>query len=238
MGNVDRYPTWVLLFVTIVLGVAVVLRYAVLDRGSNPRRLWLMLMAAWLAAIGLVAAGLVRSRSGQQVTPNEGLLVLADFMAALLVISVPVGRAMRRLPSDRLRLLRPNNAFQVLLGNRGAFAVMVLLLGTMAGLLAGESALAAELPGPAAATACQDYTTWMLDPANNSMPPRADQRLLTEASQVAPPGDLRSELAALAANVQSAISGNGTIPGILDETRIISEEGTVSQHCTSVQGSG
>jgi hypothetical protein len=231
MPNVDRYPTWVLLLVTIVITAAVVLRYAALDRGSNPRRIWLMLMAAWLAVIGLAAVGLIRSRTGQQIPPNQGLLVLTDFMAALLVISVPAGRAMRRLPSDRLRLLRDTNAWQVLLGKWGPLVVLVLMLGTMAGLLAGEIALAAELPGPPAAAACQDYTTWFLDPANSTTPPRADRQILTEASQVAPPGNLRSDLAALTADVQSAISENGTIPGMLDELRIPSDEGAVNRDC-------
>ncbi len=231
MADVARYPTWVLLLVTIVIAAVVVLRYAALDRGSNPRRVWLMLMAAWLAVIGLAAAGLIRSRTGQQITPNEGLLVLADLMAALLVISVPAGRAMRRLPSDRIRLLRITNAGQVLLGKWWALVVVGLTLATMAGLLAGEIALAAELPGPPAAAACQDYTTWFLDPANSTMPPRADRQILTEASQVAPPGNLRTHLAALAADVQSAISGNGTIQGILDELRITSDEGALNKDC-------
>jgi hypothetical protein len=116
VSDVGRYPTWTLLLAAIALAVAVVLRYMILDRGSNLRRLWLMLLAIWLAVIGLAATGVVRTWSGESITPNEGLLVLADLMAGLLVISVPLGRALRRLTGNQLRQLRVRNALQVALG--------------------------------------------------------------------------------------------------------------------------
>jgi hypothetical protein len=136
----------------------------------------------------------------------RGLLVLADLMAGLLVMSVPVGRALRRLTDSQLRQLRVRDAMQVALGRRQTLVVVALMVVTMAALLAGESALAAKLPGPPAVVACQDYRTWILAPGNGTMPPSADQAMLAQAAQIAPPGHLRLDLAALAADVKSAIS--------------------------------
>jgi hypothetical protein len=112
-------------------------------------------------------------------------------MASLLLMSVPLGRALRRLTGNQLRQLRFRNALQVALGGRQAFAVVALMLGTTAALLAGESALAAKLPGPLAVVACQDYNTLMLAPGNGTMPPNADQVLLARAAHMASPGHLR-----------------------------------------------
>lgn len=238
MSDVDRFPTWILLLAAIALVSAVVLRFMVLDRGSNPRRLWLILLALWLVVVGLAAAGVFRTWSDQNITPNEGLLVLADVMAGLLVISVPVGRAVRRLTDDQLRQLRGRGAMLVALGRRQFIVVMALMLGTMAALLAGESALAAKLPGPPAVVACQDYTTWILAPGNGTMPPSADQTMLAQAARIAPPGRLRLNLAALAADVQSAISDGGTAQGILEYSPILSEESSVNLDCKSVPVAG
>jgi hypothetical protein len=238
VSDLDRYPTWTLLLAAIALAVAVVLRYMILDRGSNPRRLWLMLLAIWLAVIGLAAAGVVRTRSGESITPNEGLLVLADLMAGLLVISVPAGRALSRLTDSQLRQLRVRNAMYVALGRRQTIVVMALMLGTVAALLAGESALAAKLPGPPAVVACQDYRTWILAPGNGTMPPDADQAMLARAAHIAPPGQLRLDLAALSADVQSAISDGGTAQGILDYSPILSEVSSVNLDCESAPAAG
>ncbi|HXW45891.1 MAG TPA: hypothetical protein VEL03_13945 [Streptosporangiaceae bacterium] len=238
VSDVDRFPTWILLLAAIALVSAVVLRFMVLDRGSNPRRLWLILLALWLVVVGLAAAGVFRTWSDQNITPNEGLLVLADVMAGLLVISVPVGRAVRRLTDDQLRQLRGRGAMLVALGRRQFIVVMALMLGTMAALLAGESALAAKLPGPPAVVACQDYTTWILAPGNGTMPPSADQTMLAQAARIAPPGRLRLNLAALAADVQSAISDGGTAQGILEYSPILSEESSVNLDCKSVPVAG
>jgi len=234
VSDVDRYPTWALLLAAIALAGAVVLRYMILDRGSNPRRLWLMLLAIWLAVAGLAATGVVRTHSGENITPNEGLLVLSDLMAGLLVISVPAGRALSRLTDTQLRQLRVRNAMQVALGRRQTIVAMALMLGTVAALLAGESVLAAKLPGPPAVVACQDYRTWILAPGNGTMPPDADQAMLAQATHIAPPGRLRLDLAALAAAVQSAISDGGTAQGILDYSPILSEESNVNLDCESV----
>jgi len=136
VSGIDRYPTWALLLAAMALAGAVVLRYMILDRGSNPRRLWLMLLAIWLAVVGLAATGVIRTHSGENITPNEGLLVPADLMAGLLVISAPAGRALRRLTDNQLRQLRVRNAMQVALGRRQTIVVMALMLGTMAALLA------------------------------------------------------------------------------------------------------
>jgi hypothetical protein len=238
VSDVDRYPTWILLLAAIALAGAVVLRYMILDRGSNPRRLWLMLLALWLVVVGLAATGVFRTRTGEKITPNEGLLVLADVMAGLLVGSAPLGRALRRLTDNQLRQLRVRNALQVALGRRQAIVVMALVLGTMAALLAGESALAAKLPGPPAVVACQDYETWILAPGNGTMPPSADQTMLARAARIAPPGQLRLDLAALAADVQSAISDGGTAQGILDYSRILADESNVNLDCKSVPAAG
>jgi hypothetical protein len=238
VSEVDRYPTWALLLAAIVLAAAVVLRYMIVDRGSNPRRLWLMLLAVWLAVVGLAAAGLVRTRTGEPITPNEGRLVLADLMAGLLVGSVPAGRALRRLTGEQLRQLRVRDALQVALGRRLAFLVIALVAGTMAVLLAGESALAANLPEPPAVVACQDYQAWILAPGNGTMPPRADQAMLARAASIAPPGRLRLDLAALAADVRSAISDRGTAQGIAEYPQILSELSNVNLDCQSVPAAG
>jgi len=237
-SDVDRYPTWALLLAAIALAGAGVLRYMILDRGSNPRRLWLMLLAIWLAVVGLAAAGVIRTYSGENITPNEGLLVLADLMAGLLVISVPAGRALRRLTDNQLRQLRVRNAMQVVLGRRQTIVIMALMLGTMAALLAAESALAAKLPGLPAVVACQDYRTWILAPGNGTMPPTADQAMLAQAAHIAPPGQLRLDLAALAADVQSAISDGGTAQAILEYSPILSDESDVNLDCESVPVAG
>jgi hypothetical protein len=238
VSDVDRYPTWSLLLAAIALAAAVVLRYMILDRGSNPRRLWLILLTTWLAVIGLAAAGVFRTRTGESITPNEGLLVLADLMAGLLVISVPLGRGLRRITDRQLRQLRVRNALRAALGRRQTFAVVALMLGTMAALLAGEGALAAKLPGPPAVVACQDYETWILAPGNGTMPPSADQAMLARAAHMAPPGHLQLDLAALAGDVQSAISDGGTAQGILDYERILSDESNVNVDCKTVPAAG
>ncbi|HUB40280.1 MAG TPA: hypothetical protein VMA72_15635 [Streptosporangiaceae bacterium] len=159
MSDFDRYPSWILLLAAIALAGAVALRYMILDRGSNRRRLWLMLLALWLVGVGLAATGAVRTRTGENITPNEGLLILADLMAGLLVISVPAGRALRRLTDSQLRQLRVRNAMLVALGKGQAIVVVALMLATLAALLVGETALAAKVPGPPAVAACQDYRT-------------------------------------------------------------------------------
>jgi hypothetical protein len=238
VSDVDRYPAWALLLAAIALAGAVVLRYMILDRGSNPRRVWLMLLALWLVVIGLAAAGVVRTRTGANITPNEGLLVLADVMAGLLVISVPVGRALSRLTDGQLRQLRVRNAMQVALGGRQAVVVMALMLGTVVVLLAAETALAAKLSGPPAVVACQDYRTWILAPGNGSMPPDADQAMLARAAQIAPPGRLRLGLAALSGVVQSAIADGGSAQGILDSSQILSDVSNVNLDCKSVPAAG
>lgn len=233
MSDVGRYPTWVLLLGAVGSAVAVVVRYMLLDRGSNPRRLWLMLLAAWLVVIGLAASGALVTRNGERIAPNEGLLVLADLMVGMLVISAPVGRATRRFSDADLRRLRVRGALGTLLGRRRALAVMALLLGTMIALLAGEVALAARLPWPPALVACQDYATWSQAPANGTMPPAADEGILARASRVAPPGQLNVDLNALAADVRSAIFDTGTAQ-ILDEARIVSDEQALDLDCKSV----
>jgi hypothetical protein len=83
------------------------------------------------------------TRSGERITPNEGLLVGADLMAGMLVLSIPAGRAARRLTDEELRQLRVGDALQTLLGRYRAFAAIALVLVTMAALLVGEIAVAA-----------------------------------------------------------------------------------------------
>lgn len=226
---VGRYPTWLLLVAAVALAVAAVGRFMSLDRRSNPRRVWFMLLAAWLAVIGLAGAGVFTTRTGQRITPNEGLLVCADLMAAMLVLSIPAGRATRRLTVEELRQLRPGDALRSLFGWKRALAVTALMLGTMAALLAGEIAVATELPPPPAVAACQDFTTWVLAPGNSDMPPRADHELLTQATRVAPPGPLRQHLQTLTAAVLSAISDNGQAPG--DQNSVFAAEDAVILDC-------
>lgn len=86
MSVAGRYPTWVLLLAAVTLAVAAVLRFMTLDRRSNPRRLWFMLLAAWLAVIGLAGAGVFTTRNGQRITPmppqaDQGLLIQAAHVA-------------------------------------------------------------------------------------------------------------------------------------------------------------
>lgn len=235
MTDLGRYPTWILFLAAVASTVGVIARYMVLDRGANPRRTWLWLLAAWLVVVGLAGAGLLVARNGQRITPNEGLLVFADLMAGWLVLSIPVGRATRRLTDRELRQLRVGDAGATLLGQRHFITLaVVLVLGTMSALLVGELALAARLPAPPAVVACQDYTTWILAPANATFPPPADQQVLARATAVAPPGRLRQDLSALGADVQSALVGADTAQGVQDMANIPSEEETVNLDCQSV----
>jgi len=208
----------------------------ILDRRSNPRRLWFMLLGAWLAVIGLAGAGALVTRTGHRITPNEGLLVCADLMAGLLVLSIPAGRAMRRLTDEELRQLRPGDAWRTLLGRYGAFAAVALVLVTMAALMVAESAVAAELPPPPAVAACQDFTTWLLAPANRAVPQQAEQGLLVQAAGVAPPGPLRLDLETLAADVQSEIRGNGLAQDAQDS--VIADEDAVILDCEPLPAAG
>jgi len=236
--DLNRFPTWIVLLAAIASVIAVIGRYIVIDRGANPRRLWLMLLGAWLAVTGVGALGILRTRTGQRITPNQGLLVLADEMAGLLVISIPLARAAHRLTVSELRQLRSGDAVSALFGRHYLVKVIALMLGPMAILLAGEIALAAELPAPPAVVACRDYTTWILAPANAGLPPRADQAILTHASRVAPPGHLANDLNALAADVGLAIRDVNTMQRILDEARVVSDEKAVSLDCKSVPATG
>lgn len=238
MTGVDRYPTWVLLVVAVAVAVAVVLRYMTLDRGANARRVWLVWLAGLLAVIGVADLGLLVSRNGQPITPNEGLLVLADIFAGLLVISIPLGRALRRRTDAELRQIRGNGALNALVGRRGSVAVISVMIGTIVVLLVGEIALADQLSAPPAAVACQDYTTWITAPANSVMPPQADEGILNQASVVAPAGRLQASLDALAADVQAAIGDSGTIQRLADESRILSDETAVTHACKSVPAVG
>ncbi|HTW02858.1 MAG TPA: hypothetical protein VMF87_21320 [Streptosporangiaceae bacterium] len=234
MADLDRYPTWILLLVAVAAAISVVARWMYLDRGSNPRRLWLMLLGAWLAVIALAWAGLLVTRNGEKITPDEGLLVLADLMAGLLVASVPVGRTMRRMADD---LGQPRAGAALVGFYRGwrILAVAALTVGTMAALLTAEIALAGEPPEPPAVVACQDFTTWSL--ANPTMPPRADQAILAQAASVAQAGRLRLDLQALDSDVQSSIYNSGTAQ-IVDEARIASDEGALGQDCTAAPAAG
>jgi hypothetical protein len=234
VADLDLYPTWILLLVAVAAAISVVARWMYLDRGSNPRRLWLMLLGAWLAVIALAWAGLLVTRTGEKITPDEGLLVLADLMAGLLVASVPVGRTMRRM-TDELGQPRAGHALVGFYRGWRILAVAALTVGTMAALLTAEIALAGEPPEPPAVVACQDFTTWSL--ANPAMPPRADQAILAQAARVAQAGRLRLALQALDSDVQSSIYDSGTAQ-IVDEARIVSDEGAVDQDCTAAPAAG
>jgi hypothetical protein len=229
VADLDRYPTWILLLAAVAAAVAVVARWMYLDRGSNPRRLWLLLLAAWLAVIGLAWAGVLVTRNGEKITPNQGLLVLADLMAGLLVASVPVGRTMRRL-ADELGQPRAGDAVAGFYRGWRILVVAALMVGTLAALLTAEIALAGETPASPAVIACRDFTTWSL--ANPTMPPRADRAILAQAASVAQAGRLRLVLQELDGDVQSSISDSGTAQ-ILDEVRILSDEDAVNQDCTT-----
>jgi hypothetical protein len=234
VADLDRYPTWIVLLAAVAAAFSVVVRWMYLDRGSNPRRLWLMLLAAWLGVIALAWTGLLVTRNGEKVTPNEGLLVLADLMAGLLVVSVPVGRTMRRM-ADELGQPRAGDALARFYRGWRLLTVAALMLGTMAALLTAEIALAGEPPEPPAVVACQDFTTWSL--ANPTMPPRADQAILAQAARVAQAGRLRLDLQALDGDVQSSIDESGTAQ-LVDEAQIASEELAVDQGCAAAPAAG
>jgi hypothetical protein len=155
-------------------------------------------------------------------------------MAGLLVASVPVGRTMRRLAAE---LGQPRAGHALAYSYRGwrILGVAGLMVGTMAALLAAETALAGEAPEPPALVACRDYTTWSL--ANPTMPPRADRAILAQAASVAQAGRLRLDLLALDGDVQSSIYDSGTAQ-ILDEMRILSDEDAVNQDCTAAPAAG
>lgn len=102
--RLDHYPSWPFLIAAVAAALAVAVRYMQLDRGSNPPGTWLKLLVAWLAVVVVAALGLVFTRNGQRIAPNEGLLlVYTDIMVSLLVISVPLARATRRLTVSGLR---------------------------------------------------------------------------------------------------------------------------------------
>jgi hypothetical protein len=234
VANLDRYPTWILLLAAVASAVAFVLRYKALDRRPNLLRPSLMLLAGLLAVIGLARAGIFVTRGGERITPNEGLLILADLMAGMLVLSIPAGRATRRLTDGELRQLRSGNALQAIFGRKALFIVVTVVFGTMAALITAEAAAAAELPPPPAIAACRDYTTWLLAPANKgTMPPKADQGILAQAARVAPPGRLRQDLRDLSATITAAIPSTGWSQAGLDGL-IVSGLDAVSNDCRSV----
>lgn len=239
MAELDRYPTWVLLLAASALTVAAIVRFRVLDRRPNPLLIWFMLLAGCLAvALGLAVTGLLRTRSGQRFTPNEGLLTYADLVAGMLVVSIPLGRAMRRLTDGEVRQLRAGNAIQRLFGGNGPFVGGVIVAVITAALMTGELALAAALPPPPAVAACQDYTTWLLAPANvDVLPPTADQGILARAARVAPPGPLRVQLRQLVATVQAEPRRQGSSLLVTDN-EIASGLGAVNHDCTSVPVGG
>jgi hypothetical protein len=136
----------------------------------TPRQLWLMLLELWLVVVGLAAAGALVTRAGERIAANEGLLVLADLMVGLLVISASVGRATRRLSDDGPQRLRVGSALEGLFGRAGPsrHGAIDRHVDRSAGW---EIALAAELPGPPAVLPGQDCAPWILAPANGTMPP-------------------------------------------------------------------
>jgi hypothetical protein len=68
------------------------------------------------------AFGVLVTRNSQRITPNEGLLVVADIMLGLLVVSIPVGRAgpgsLIQNSDSELRRIRASGALEALPGRR------------------------------------------------------------------------------------------------------------------------
>lgn len=237
MPDVNRYPTWVLLVAAVAMTVAVVVRFIILDRGASPRRIWPRLLAVFLATVALAGSGLLKTRTGQRVTANEGLLVDTDILAGLLVLTFPARYAVRRLPDADPGRLRPGADVAPLYQRRQFLGAMVVLATTVV-LLAGEIALAAQLPALPAAAACQDYRTWILAPANATLPPEADVGTLARASTAVPPGRLRDDLRTLLSGVRAAILAKGTEQGILDEAQIVTGVTALNRDCAAVPATG
>jgi hypothetical protein len=117
-----------------------------------------------LAAIAMLAAAAWR-----YLAMDRG--ILADFWAAMLVLPIFAGQALRRRPAQDFWQSWAGSARTVPVGWLRAVGVVMLLLGTMSALLIVESALAPKAPLPPAVVACRDYDTWILDPANGNLPP-------------------------------------------------------------------
>jgi hypothetical protein len=230
--SVDRYPTWPFLAAAFAAALAVVVLYMRLDRGANPRSVYLKLLLAWLVVAGAAALGLLVTRTGQRIAPNEGLLVFTDIMVSLIVIAIPIFRATRRLTVSELRQIRGPTALTDMFGLRRSIALVALMIGTIVVLLAGEIALADRLPGPPALVACQDYTTWSIFTATG-VGPQPKPGILKQAAEIAPRGALRDSLDALVADLREADSGRGTTQAEA-ATNVLSDETTLYDACRPV----
>lgn len=234
--SLDRYPTWPFLAAAVAAAVAVAVRYKRLDRGSNPQGTWLKLLIAWLAVVVVAALGLLVTRNGQRIAPNEGLLIFTDIMASLMVISVPLARATRRLTISELRQIRGPGALTAVFGRRGSVAVIAAMIGTIVVLLAGEYALAARLPGPPAVAACRDYTRWSTFSATGEGP-QPDPGILNQAADLAPRGSLRDSLDALVSDLHASDFAHGTTQADAAAS-VLSDETAVDAACQSVLAAG
>ena len=235
--SVDRYSTWPFLAAAVAAALAVVVLYMRLDRGANPRSTYLNLLLAWLCVVGVAALGLLVTRIGQRIAPNERLLVFTDIMVSLMVIAIPISRATRQLTISQLRQIRGPTALTDQFGLRGSIAFVALMIGTIVALLAGEFALADRLPGPPAVVACQDYTTWrtFLATGAGSHPKPG---ILKQAAEVAPRGPLQDSLEALVADLHAADSDRGATQAEAT-ANIFSDETMLNDACRSVvAGSG
>jgi hypothetical protein len=110
----------------------------------------------------------------------------------------------------------------------------VLAVAVLGASLFGEIELASALPPPPATAACDDYNTWILAPGNDAPPPQADQAVLARAAREAPAGRLRHDLASLEADVQAVVAEQGSVQGLLDEQRMLTDMNAVTVDCRSV----
>src|SRR5215469_393590 len=118
--KVDRYPTWPFYrrLCCRCSGRCPALHTA--GPRSEPRSTYLKILLAWLLVPRLAALGLIFTRTGQRIAPNEGLLVFTDLMASLTVIAIPICRATGRLTVSELRQIRGPTALTDMFGPGGA----------------------------------------------------------------------------------------------------------------------
>jgi hypothetical protein len=232
--RVNGYPTWPFLAVAAASVVAAILLLMRLDRGANPRSVYVKLLLAWLSVVGVCALGLVVDRGGRRVITNVGLLFFTDIMVTMIVAAIPFWLKTRRWSVSELRKIRFPTGLGYVFGTGGGIAFVVLVIGTLVALLAGEFALADLLPGPPAVVACQDYTAWSTYQATGAGPPPRPG-ILTQAAEIAPDGVLRDSLDALVADQHAADTDPGqSLLQAVATANVYSDETTLDSACRSV----
>jgi hypothetical protein len=106
--------------------------------------------------------------------------------------------------------------------------IIVALIAGGAGIAVAAQAVPPARP-PAGAVTCADYNAWLLA-QHGSGPPQALGQLVRAASE-APPGTLRTDLASLQSDAQTAADQNGTQSGLAALISATSDMNAVTKDC-------